>query len=134
MLCTYPWLADKEVNNECLCVLLGTRGAFPGGGEGARADDRRGGEEAGRVAPRHGAEEAVRDMEAAGHVDGRRERGRRRGRRRRVLRAARHVHGAGHTAQEQARGRVPHHHQAPERLLAPGLTEWSEKGVFIYKQ
>lgn len=33
----------------------GTRRAFPGGGEGARADDSGGSKKAGRVAPRHGA-------------------------------------------------------------------------------
>jgi hypothetical protein len=31
------------------------------------------------------------------------------------------VHGAGRPAEEPARRRVPHHHQAPEGLLAPGV-------------
>uniref|UniRef100_A0A804RDH2 UspA domain-containing protein n=1 Tax=Zea mays TaxID=4577 RepID=A0A804RDH2_MAIZE len=101
------------------------RGTFAGGGrQGPGAGDSGGGEEAGRFAPRRGAEEAVRHVAAAVHVDRRRQ-GRGRGRlhqRRRLLRAARGVHGAGRPAQEPARGRLPHHHQAAEGFLAPGLT------------
>lgn len=59
-------------------------------------------------------------MAATGNVDGRREGHRRR--HRRVLCSACRVHGAGHPAEEPARRRVPHHHQAPKGLLAPGLT------------
>uniref|UniRef100_A0A804R9Y4 Uncharacterized protein n=1 Tax=Zea mays TaxID=4577 RepID=A0A804R9Y4_MAIZE len=103
----------------------GVRGTFAGGGrQGPGAGDSGGGEEAGRFAPRRGAEEAVRHVAAAVHVDRRRQ-GRGRGRlhqRRRLLRAARGVHGAGRPAQEPARGRLPHHHQAAEGFLAPGLT------------
>ncbi|KAL5206103.1 hypothetical protein ABZP36_034312 [Zizania latifolia] len=40
---------------------------------------------------------------------------------RRVLRAECGVHGARRPAEEPARGRVPHHHPAPERFLAAGL-------------
>jgi len=118
-------LTDARVMFCSAC--LGARGAFPGGGrqrQGPRAGDSGGREEAGRVAPRRGAEEAVvRHVAAAVHVDRRRQgRGRLYQRqRRRLLRAARGVHGAGRPAQEPARRRLPHHHQAAEGFLAPGL-------------
>jgi hypothetical protein len=74
------------------------------------------------LAPHHGAEEAVRDVATAVDVDGRYEGhdggG---GRHRRLLCAERGVHGAGRPAEEPARRRVPHHHQAPEGLLTPGV-------------
>lgn len=124
-------MADADARRVmCFVLLAGARGGFAGGGrqrQGPRAGDSGGREEAGRVAPRRGAEEALRHVAAAVHVDRRRQ-GRRRGRgwgqlrqRRRLLRAARGVHGAGRPAQEPARGRIPHHHQAAEGFLAPGL-------------
>ena len=107
-----------------LVLVPGARGAFPGGREGPGPGDRGGGEEAGRVAARRRPEEAVRHVAAAVDVDGRRQgrgRGRRRRKRRRLLRAARGVHGARRPAEEPARRRLPHHHQAAEGFLAPGV-------------
>lgn len=103
-------------------VKPGARGAAPGGGEGPGSCHCGGSEEAGRLAPRRGAEEAVRHMAAAVDVDGRHEGCISSGRRRRgILCSARDVHGAGRPAEESARRRLPHHHQAAERFLAPGL-------------
>jgi hypothetical protein len=106
-----------------ITVQQGARGAVPGRGQRPRSGDSGGGKEARRLAPRRRAEEAVRDVATAVDVDGRYE-GRDSGgrhRRRRLLRAERGVHGAGRPAEEPARRRVPHHHQAPEGLLAPGV-------------
>ena len=115
-----------------LVLLPGARGAFPGGREGPGPGDRGGGEEAGRVAARRRPEEAVRHVAAAVDVDGRRQgRGRRqwrrRRKRRRLLRAARGVHGARRPAEEPARRRLPHHHQAAEGFLAPGVRSSGER-------
>ncbi|KAG2620980.1 hypothetical protein PVAP13_3NG229000 [Panicum virgatum] len=114
-----------------LVLLPGARGAFPGGREGPGPGDRGGGEEARRVAARRRPEEAVRQMVAAVDVDGQRQgRGQRQWRRHkrcRLLRPACCVHGARRPAEEPARRRLPHHHQAAEGFLAPGVRSSGER-------